>query len=135
VRAGDARYCGRASFKTWLFGEILNTARSRQRRVLRRLSLLTGWHAREHALIPPHQQQDTVLHTERQRATLLAAIRRLSTRQRDVLELVFFHDLTLDEAAQVTGLRLGTARTHYARGKARLLVLLRDDPTFEWEPA
>jgi len=135
VLAGDAVFGGRSSFKTWLFGVILNTARSRRRRVMRRLSLLTGWHHSQPSTDTTQPRQDTILIQQRQRSTILAAIRHLSPRQREILELVFFHDLTLDEAAQVTGHRIGTARTHYARGKQRLLALLREDPTFEWEPA
>jgi RNA polymerase sigma factor (sigma-70 family) len=52
------------------------------------------------------------------------ALGRLAVRQREVLDLVFFHGLTIEEAAQVMGVALGTARVHYQRGKRRLLALL-----------
>jgi RNA polymerase sigma-70 factor (ECF subfamily) len=57
---------------------------------------------------------------------LRRAMRRLPARQRQVLHLVFHEDVTVDAAAAVMGVSVGSARTHYARGKARLRQLLQD---------
>jgi RNA polymerase sigma-70 factor (ECF subfamily) len=51
----------------------------------------------------------------------------ISERQRQVLELVFYHDLTIEQAARVMGIGLGSARTHYERGKHSLLQRLREE--------
>jgi DNA-directed RNA polymerase specialized sigma24 family protein len=48
----------------------------------------------------------------------------LPSRQRDVLHLVFYQEMTVEEAADVLGVSVGTARTHFARGKGRLREIL-----------
>ena len=58
---------------------------------------------------------------------LQKALPQLSARQQEVLRLVFYQALTIQEAAEVLGLPVGTARTHYERGKARLRHLLLDE--------
>jgi RNA polymerase sigma-70 factor (ECF subfamily) len=50
----------------------------------------------------------------------------LSPRQRDVLHLVFYQEMTIEEAARVLHIPLGTARTHFERGKRKLRQQLAD---------
>ena len=110
---GRAKYDGRADFKTWLFAVIRRTAADLRRRgVLRRL--------RMHLYQPaPFSQEPAELPLDR--ADLQDSFRRalagLPGRQRQVLQLVFCHDLSLSEAAGVMNVSLGSARTHYDRGK------------------
>ncbi|MDX5340368.1 MAG: RNA polymerase sigma factor [Cyclobacteriaceae bacterium] len=47
-------------------------------------------------------------------------IKRLPKMQQEVLLMVFYHDMTLEEAAKVLQLHIGTVRTHYDRGKKKL---------------
>jgi RNA polymerase sigma-70 factor (ECF subfamily) len=41
-----------------------------------------------------------------------------------VLHLVFYQDMTIEEASHILNISLGTARTHFARGKQQLRQLL-----------
>jgi RNA polymerase sigma-70 factor (ECF subfamily) len=112
VLDGRARFDGRASFKTWLFSVIRNTAADRRRRSwLTTLGLDRLWQLRIERPTRPDDEQGT---------RVRASLRRLAARQREVLELVFYQDLTIEEAAQVMGVSVGTARVHYERGKRRL---------------
>ena len=116
VLDGRAVFQGRSAFRTWLFGVIRFTAREERRRaIVQRLFLLRS--------DPPPTPEETSERSElRDRVT--RALRQLPRRQREVLELVFYHDMTLDEAAEVMGVSTGTVHVHYARGKMRLRQLL-----------
>ena len=52
------------------------------------------------------------------------AMERLTGRQQELVELVFVHDMTIEQAARVLDLSLGTARTHYHRAKQKLARML-----------
>jgi RNA polymerase sigma factor (sigma-70 family) len=115
VLMGKARYDGKASFKTWLFAVIRRTAADeRRRQMLRRL--LLDRHQVSPALAAAERPDEVVYRAELQRL-VREALTQLPRRQREVLQLVFYHDLSLAEAAQVMNVSLGSARSHYDRGK------------------
>jgi RNA polymerase sigma-70 factor, ECF subfamily len=121
---GKARFDGRSSLKTWVFSVIRRTAAAHRRlRWFRDLRFVAG---RDIEAIAAGEEsvEQRVIHSERASA-LLRAIGRLARRQREVIELVFYHDMTVDEAAEVVGVSVGTARVHYQRGKLRLLSELK----------
>jgi RNA polymerase sigma factor (sigma-70 family) len=118
VLMGKARYDGRASFKTWLFAVIRRTAADeRRRQMLRHL-----WLDRQRAgpTPAPVERPDEAVHRAELQRLVRKVLTQLPRRQREVLQLVFYHDLSLAEAAQVMGISLGSARTHYERGKKQL---------------
>ncbi len=119
ILEGKACYDGKASFKTWLFAVIRNTAAdAHRRRGARRLRLVRP-EASSQAMAP-HEPPGETMDRARLQTLFRQALAELSDRQREVLYLVMYHDLTLEEAARVMGVSRGTARTHYDRGKTRL---------------
>ena len=117
VLDGKARFDGRSSLKTWLFAVIRRTALAQRRtRWIRSLALLR--------LPPP---EPVVQQHSDETRRLVDALRRLARRQREVLELVFYHDMTIEEAGRTLGISVGSARVHYTRGKKRLEALLADE--------
>ena len=123
VLDGRAQFEGRSSFKTWLLGVVRHTAREHLRRRWLRVVRLERWWREDN-----NAERDQAIEDERvdERVRELGtAIGRLSKRQQEVLHLVFYQNLTINEAAAVLTMPVGTARTHYERGKARLRELLR----------
>ena len=51
---------------------------------------------------------------------LWRAVMSLPARQRDIVELVFCRELSVEEASTVMGVTVGTGRVHYDRAKKAL---------------
>jgi len=119
VLQGRARYNGRSSFRTWWFAVIrLTAADERRRHWLRRLKL-TAFDALQSDTVHEEAFGDA-LDREQQQAAFANALATLPARQGEVLHLVFYQQLSIEAAAEVLGVSVGTARTHYTRGKQRL---------------
>jgi RNA polymerase sigma-70 factor (ECF subfamily) len=124
VLGGRARFEARSSFRTWLFAVIRRTALHEGRRAwLRRWN---GGNGVEPGT-DPRPAADVILEVEQRSAQLRGALNQLPRRQLEVLELVFYHDLTIEEAGGVMQVSIGTARTHYERGKKNLLRRLQSE--------
>ena len=122
LEKGQDSFSGKSSFKTWLFAVIRNTARKRRFQISRRIkklqSLVMGNPSRQ-------GEAENRYYRSEIREQILVLLQQISRRQRQVLQLVFYHDLTLEEAAAVMNVSVGSARTHYERGKDRLRVEMR----------
>ena len=117
VLDGKARFDGRSAFKTWFFSVIRMTAIDHRRReMLRRLRLLKH----ERSSVRVAGSFDEAVFRSEVETCFRQAIVELPRRQQEVLQLVFYHDLSLAEAAGVMRIGIGSARTHYERGKKHL---------------
>jgi RNA polymerase sigma factor (sigma-70 family) len=121
---GKARFDGRASFKTWLFAVIRRTAIDERRRQWLRW-LRMGSYEERIDFATGGEGPDEATYRSEIRASFRRALAELPRRQREVMQLVFYHDLSLAEAAEVMRVSLGSARTHYGRGKQRLRRLMK----------
>jgi RNA polymerase sigma-70 factor (ECF subfamily) len=122
---GKARYHGHATFKTWLFAVIRKTAADERRRNwFRRLGLLRYRHRAKGGT--PEERPEQKLDRQELQALFRQALDALPARQRQVLHLAFYHDLSLSEAAEAMGVSVGSARTHYERAKQALRERLKD---------
>lgn len=121
VLSGRARFENRSSLKTFLFGTVQMLARSRYRQLTNRMRLLMSHHSQ---LEPAQDEGD--LQNDQASARVWEAVRALPSRQREITELVFCRDLTVEQASAVMGVTVGTGRVHYDRAKKALAQVLDD---------
>jgi len=114
---GRARFEGRSSFKTFLFGVIRRTASEERRK-----AILTDFVFRNGT--GPEESPAGGDPVSVERLAFRAALAKLPRRQSEVLELVFSMGMTVQEAAETLSISAGSARVHYDRGKKRLALLL-----------
>jgi len=114
--SGSARFNNKSSLKTFVFSVVQNLARSRFRRVTSRLRLVKQYRQESVTDAVEPVVDDGVWR----------AVRALPARQRDIIELVFCRELTIEQAAAVMGVTTGTGRVHYDRAKKALRTRLRD---------
>ena len=117
--SGNARFDNKSSLKTFVFSVVQNLAKNRYRRLATRLRIVRTY------------RQDVVGEQVTEEAPAMddfvwRTVKALPARQRDVIELVFCRDLTVEQAAAVMGITVGTARQHYDRAKKALRERLRD---------
>jgi len=118
--SGSARFDNKSSLKTFVFAVVQNLARGRFRRLASRLRLVRSYQQE-----PTSELADIELPDEQSGVWL--AVHRLPARQRDIIELVFCRDMTIEEASAVMGVSVGTGRVHYDRAKKTLRNKLRND--------
>jgi RNA polymerase sigma-70 factor (ECF subfamily) len=129
--SGNARFNKQSSLKTFVFAVVQNLAKSRYRRLATRLRLMQQYTLAENAVdarepvdVPDHAGSNPVW----------LAVRELPARQRDIIELVFCRDLTIEEAAAVMRVSTGTGRVHYDRAKKALRTKLHTQSDIDrWE--
>jgi RNA polymerase sigma-70 factor (ECF subfamily) len=127
---GKARFDERSTFKTWLFAIIRRTAADRRRRRLLHSFRLVRYDEASSHDAQEESLNEAIYQSEIQ-AVFKDALDRLPKRQREVLQLVFYHDLSLAEAAKAIGVSLGSVSVHYERGKKQLRKWMERSKVFD----
>jgi RNA polymerase sigma factor (sigma-70 family) len=110
----------RSDFKTWGFAIIRNSALDAFRSRTKEARLIDD----EEDLPEAGYDAgfDIALDQTITQEFFTIALNQLSMRQREIFQLVFYHDLTLNQSSEVLGLSAGTVRKHYDRAKKTLSV-------------
>lgn len=126
ILEGKAVWRGESSFQTWFFAVIRKTAIDYKRR---------AW-VRNLFGLKQNEKEETKTFCEdverlEEQKLFLDALEKLPQRQREVLHLVFYHEMSLSEAAKVMSISIGSVRQHYERGKKRLREMLEEKKVYE----
>lgn len=117
-----------ATLRTWLFRIAHNLCVTELARRARRgdeVSLDEAGEEKIHHLLP-HRSDDITERVERKdfARTVQALVARLAPQYRTVLTLYYVQEAKYEEIAEITGLPLGTVKTHIRRARLRLRDLV-----------
>jgi RNA polymerase sigma factor (sigma-70 family) len=124
----------RPQARAWLYGIATNLVRRHRRTETR------AYRALERATAEPGDSDGGSGHAdrvadmvsaERMQPRLAAALAELPARDRDVLLLVAYGDLSYEEVAQALGIRAGTVGSRLNRARRRLRQALGGDPLLD----
>lgn len=115
VLSGRARFNNKSTLRTFVFGVVQNLARSQLRQIAIRLRIVSRHSAELRQDEGPQRAE-----SDGDNEPVWRAVQALPARQRDITELVFCRDMTVEEASMVMGVTVGTGRVHYDRAKKAL---------------
>jgi len=113
------RFQGRSQVITWLLAIARNKALSLQRRSNEELD--------EHAAAAVEDPQDgpeVTLQNRQKAEVLLNCLRQLSLAHREVIDLVYYHEKSIEEVAEITGIPQNTVKTRMFYARKRIAELM-----------
>jgi RNA polymerase sigma-70 factor, ECF subfamily len=123
-----------ADARPWLYGIAHNLLRNHRRRQRRRLAAYTRHGAEPVADLAAEAEfalADARADAAAVSARLEQILARMADRDRDVLQLVAWADMSYAEVAQALSIPLGTVRSRLNRARRELRALLENDPPQE----
>ena len=113
-------YGGRSQVSTWLLSVTRNKAmRARRRRSTERLDdNISG------TIADASDDPETAVDKNQMRSILFNCLSKLSAAHREVVDLVYYHQRTIDEVAAITGVERNTVKTRMFYARKRLAEML-----------
>ena len=111
ILEGKAKLKEEEKAKTWIFSIIRYTAIDQLRKTGKLVSMEV-----DEEIADIEEEVDSTDYE--------AIIRLLPRMQQEVILMVFYHQMTIGQSAEVLQISIGTARTHYERGKKKLKELI-----------
>ncbi len=109
------QFRGDCTEKTWLMQIAMNTCRDMLRR---------AWYRRVDRRITPEELPEAAVPFEAADDSILCTIMRLPRKEKEVLLLYFYQDMTLEEIGRSLGLSASTISTRLKRAKKKLRAVL-----------
>ena len=126
------RFRANAPFRPWLLRIVVNTARNRRRSGWRFDALRARAGAAPAAAAP---SAEAAALASAEHVSLIAALRRLSHQDREVIACRYLLELSEAETAEVLGCAAGTVKSRLSRALERLRADVGADPAFAVETA
>jgi RNA polymerase sigma-70 factor, ECF subfamily len=120
------RFEGRSSVSTWIMSIARFKALSVRRR---RLETELDENVAETVADQYSTPEQILLETDR-RAQLRACLTQLSPEHREIIDLVYYHDKTIEEVAEIVGVPKNTVKTRMFYARRRLAHLLAQHRDF-----
>lgn len=116
------RFEGRSQVSTWL----LAIARNKAITSLRARATEELDDEAANAIADDSEGQDIVLETKDRNALLRECLTRLSAAHREIIDLVYFHEKTVEEIAEIMSIPANTVKTRMFYARKRLAELLAE---------
>jgi RNA polymerase sigma-70 factor, ECF subfamily len=114
------RFEARSQVKTWLLG----IARLKALSALKRRSFDALDDGVAESIEDPADDPELVLRTAERGALLQACLRQLSSAHRQVVDLIYYHEQSIDEVARIIGVPRNTVKTRIFYARKRIAELL-----------
>ena len=123
----NVKFRDESAFKAYIFGIAKNVLHEHYRRVQRERAIRQRSHL-QLGKINTSSEPEAVLHRQELTDVIERAKSRLSDKEKQALEIAFFSDIPLSEAAKNTGCSEKVLRQRLYSAKKRLRELLRNFP-------